>query len=547
MPLLPWIRLVEKNQWRSARIRLLVSLAFSAVVACPSAVVAQTPARAPDTESAVVAVETDDLVVDFGSTRGAIEGESVELWRPLHLRHPVTGKPLTDRFIIGKLRLTQVRPTLSLAATDGALTRPAQVGDIIVVPQSPAPQALPVLIPQDVPAQVPGTGTHDEDLALSAMFEGLRGADVVRRIRAYEGFVQANPRSRRAAFLLEEAGALRQLLTLSEQSQAAVVKRARVTAEASLFRKAVAHQPLRLALAVHGKVTGVILHARRADAATYLSLKMIRSGPSDVPDAEAEYWAATLPAEVVGKPGLQYFVEAVDPEGTVAIVGSAEIPEQVDIDEVDAHAPSKTLGQAAMWTDYASFNARKANDYIWQTEGYMGARFGDTGLRALRTGFGVYRGEGGSVKDLDTLNLPPTRVGLTYGYLETEIGFTKYVSIGIRGTVGLDNSGINGGGFVFLRIGSDLGTNIWFGAEGLGGIGVRGITQFEWNAFPKWPIVLRNEITDEPAGADIGVRAIAQVGYRVLPHLVLSARGSYQGRTIDHSGPGGGAAVAYAW
>lgn len=88
---------------------------------------------------------------------------------------------------------------------------------------------------------------------------------------------------------------------------------------------------------------------------------------------------------------------------------------------------------------------------------------------------------------------------------------------------------------------------MWFGAEGLGGIGVRGITQFEWNSFVRWPIVLRTEVTDEPSGGDVGVRAIVQVGYRVLPHLVVSVRGSYQGRTIDHSGPGGGAAVGYAW
>ena len=209
--------------------------------------------------------------------------------------------------------------------------------------------------------------------------------------------------------------------------------------------------------------------------------------------------------------------------------------------------PPKALGQAQIWTDYASFNAKAANGYIFQTEGFMGVRFGDVGIRAVRTGFGVYRGEGGTVYALDTLHQAPTSVGLTYGYLETELGMTRYVSLGLRGLVGLDNAGVSGGGLLFLRIGSDLGTNLWFGAEGLGGIGVRGITQFEWNSFVRWPIVLRTEVTDEPAGGDVGVRAIVQVGYRVLPHLVVSVRGSYQGRTIDHSGPGGGAAVGYAW
>jgi hypothetical protein len=63
------------------------------------------------------------------------------------------------------------------------------------------------------------------------------------------------------------------------------------------------------------------------------------------------------------------------------------------------------------------------------------------------------------------------------------------------------------------------------------------------------PIVLRSEVTNQPAGtgSDVGVRLIGQVGYRILPHLVLAGRVSYQGRTINHAGPGVGAAVGYAW
>jgi hypothetical protein len=40
---------------------------------------------------------------------------------------------------------------------------------------------------------------------------------------------------------------------------------------------------------------------------------------------------------------------------------------------------------------------------------------------------------------------------------------------------------------------------------------------------------------------------ISQVGYRLLPYLVVAGRFSYQGRTIDHAGPGGGASVGYTW
>jgi hypothetical protein len=100
-----------------------------------------------------------------------------------------------------------------------------------------------------------------------------------------------------------------------------------------------------------------------------------------------------------------------------------------------------------------------------------------------------------------------------------------------------------------MRIGSDMSTNLLLGGELLGGIGLRGIAEFDWNSFRNWPIVLRSEVTNQPAGfeGDVGVRLIAQLGYRVLPRLVVSGRASYQGRTIVHAGPGGGAAVGYAW
>jgi len=388
---------------------------------------------------------------------------------------------------------------------------------------------------------VSGPSVDPDAVELSVLFDSLRGTDPATRIDAYQRFVASHPNGRFAEVLREEALALRNRFPAraTRSETAAEPPKPTLTAAMQPIARVIAREPLRLAVIVRGDVSGVVLHIRNASSPTYLSQPMTRVGP--------EYWAATVAGENVQSPAFEYFVEAIGLQGTVAILGTAEDPRPADVEDVLPKPPPKVLGQAQIWTDYASFNAKAANDYIFQTEGLMGVRFGDVGIRAVRTGFGVYRGEGGTVYALDTLHQAPTSVGLTYGYLETELGMTKYVSLGLRGVVGLDNTGVNGGGFLFLRIGSDLGTNLWFGAEGLGGIGVRGVTQFEWNSFSRWPIVLRTEVTDEPAGDNVGVRASAQVGYRVLPHLVVSLRGSYQGRTIEHSGPGAGAAVGYAW
>jgi hypothetical protein len=148
--------------------------------------------------------------------------------------------------------------------------------------------------------------------------------------------------------------------------------------------------------------------------------------------------------------------------------------------------------------------------------------------------------------------------------VETEIGAHKLFSIIGRTVVGLDEDGVAGGGQILFRIGNDLQTNLILGGELLGGVGLRGITQLELNTFRRFPILLRIEVSNQPAGAtatrverekegvsmgggEVGGRGIAQVGWRILDPLVVSVRGSFQGRTINHAGPGFGAAVSYQW
>ena len=55
-------------------------------------------------------------------------------------------------------------------------------------------------------------------------------------------------------------------------------------------------------------------------------------------------------------------------------------------------------------------------------------------------------------------------------------------------------------------------------------------------------------VTDQPINSDeLAVRGVFQVGYRITDQLALAARLSYQGRTIDHAGLGGGLAATFDW
>jgi hypothetical protein len=233
----------------------------------------------------------------------------------------------------------------------------------------------------------------------------------------------------------------------------------------------------------------------------------------------------------------------------------------VNLPAPSAQAPYEAV--ASVWTDYADWNNLVGNDWVWQSEGYIGLRLRDVGMRAVNTGFGVYRGVGGSLEELDELGLEGTAVGLTYGYLEGEFGASHFVGLVGRAVIGLENAGVAGGGQFLVRLGNDRETNLLIGGEVLGSVGLRGITQLELMTFERVPILLRTEVTNQPAGSghyadgsdlsgateqgEVGVRAIAQVGYRFTPALTTALRVSYQGRNIRHAGPGLGGAVTYRW
>ncbi len=556
----------------------------------------------------VVALDNGDIVLDLSASRGASVGQVVQLWRPLRLRHPVTGKIVTDRFRIGSLRLTQVGENLSLATPTDALHRPAQPGDIVTFADNA--RALTASAPTPVQgAAEPAARTHAaaptasgptgsawvapapgqasgppapiasgsaqgactpaaedaEARELSAMFEALSGSDPVARIRAYESYVRAKPTSRYSRVLYEEAQALRRLVTRPQEAAPgqAPGDQSGMAARFTPFDDVLAGVPIDVGIELAGSITGSVLHIRSQGDKTYTSLPMNPAG--------AGYYRVRVPGELLRAPSAEYFIEATSPAGVaVPVAGDASAPKQAAIRDVpQPEPPPQRIYSASILTDYADYNRLRHNDWASQTEGWFGIRFRDVGMRAMRSGFGVYRGAGGSIQELDVEGKGPRAIGLTYGYLEAEVGVSDFVSFLGRGVVGLRDSGIAGGGQLLIRIGNDRKTNLVMGGEVLDGVGIRGITQLELLSLGRFPILLRTEVTNQPAGvtdlsprpadggqaagristanAEVGARAIVQVGYRIIPDLTIAVRGSYQGRTINHAGPGVGAGVTYEW
>jgi hypothetical protein len=521
----------------------------------------------------VVHLYGSDIVVDVTASEGAKVGGVLQLWRPLKLKHPVTGEEISDSFLIGQLRLTQVREALSFARPLGKLEREPEPGDIVVVrvASKPTPKAVPgAALPAQgalgAPAAAPSSppaaasvpplapaGGDPSSEEIARLLDAVKGKGVRARILAYEGYVREKPNGRHAAVLWEEAQKLRQLVTL--QAAAAGDGPKLLSFEAP--EEALAGASISLGVELD-QASGAVLHSRMPAEVSYTSTPMTAAG--------AGYFVATLPGTRMKSPALEYFIEAVQPNGqAIVVAGNAEAPLRLKVVAAPEPTPPPAHDSvASIATDYANWNLKKHNDYVLQTEGFVGMRFRDVGLRAARTGFGVYRGRGGSLEDLDERRLEGRDVGLTYGYLEGEAGITHFIGLIGRGVIGLQRTGVAGGVQFHVRLGNDLGTNLTLGGEVLGTIGLRGITQLELATFPRFPILLRTEVTNQPAGSigrgragggpgassargDIGARGIAQVGFRVLPTLAIAVRASYQGRTIHHAGPGVGGGVTYTW
>jgi hypothetical protein len=75
-----------------------------------------------------VRIEGDDVLLDVGAD--ALGGaRTLTVYRLVTVRHPLTRKPLEDRFAIGELEVVQARESLTLARARATPSHPFAVGD----------------------------------------------------------------------------------------------------------------------------------------------------------------------------------------------------------------------------------------------------------------------------------------------------------------------------------------------------------------------------------------------------------------------------------
>jgi hypothetical protein len=416
-------------------------------------------------------------------------------------------------------------------------------------PRPAPPKPTPPPAPVAPEAPIPEVDPHTRQVL--TLWTQTTGRPAAERIAAWEAFLVEHPDSPHRLLIEEDLTRLREFreklgayetkATATEPELDGVEHRAR--------ERATHHERVGLAFAVAipENVRAASLHYRKRGSETFRKTELVRDGD--------HYLRGDIPGDVVENPGFEYFVELATAGGVVgSAVGSVDRPVFVKVEaprtsEVFKETKARSrISMRATYLDYATFDPRDGDytDTFMLIEADFLYRL-HTWLYGVRVGFGSLYGKGGK-KDPDPFEGAP-QSGFNYGYWEMEVRGKNQLAFMARLVAGLGEDGMGFGVEGRARLGPELGTNLTFAASTLENIGFLSELHLQWAAFPRFPLGLAVALTNQPLGddGDLGVRFSADLGVRVSSWFQPTLRVSYQGRTVAHSGLGGGLGLVFDW
>lgn len=508
----------------------------------------------------VVKIDRREIYVNLGEGRGISDGATIRLKRPITLRHPVTRRPVTDWLPIGSGTVTDTGASLARVALDPGLLAEVKVGDVaeiyvVRVEAAPPPVAPPPVAPS--PPDRPMPELDGDTAQVLQVWRAVTGASIDARIAAWDGWLAAHASSRYAAQIRDDLDVLRRTQEAMRPEGKRVTQRP-LHVEHQAPRHATAGAPVDLAFVLlePSEVTAATLHARTVGQPTFRRVELTRE--------HGIYLRGALPADLTVAPGVEYFVEATRADGASSeAFGSALNPAVIAVappplvDRFTATKKRTRLSVIASYLDFATFDKRKADgmtvdrtDRFAQTEVDVLYRL-DGLLYGVRAGFGAYGGRGGFRNRTWTAADPAPVTGFQYGYAEAELRFPvpKGPPLGIAGRfyAGVGREGFLTGVAGRARLGDPDRTNLSVGLSTIENLGFYTDLRLETAPNPLFPIGISVGVTDQPGNGDLGVRLATEVGWRALPWVTPTVRLSWQGRSADHAGLGGGAGVVFDW
>ena len=564
-------------------------------------------------EPVVLQVEDGLAYIDLGAVDGVGEGTELELVREVVVRDPVSGATLRDKFTLGSLVVLKAGERVCQAEPAAALAGRVRAGDEIRLSsekrtfadpwaEQVAASKQPAIAAASAPAVVgPGadraaaTRAVEEATAARAVWTTTLGQPPATRAAAWRAFLAERPATPYAAAIRAEIASLErqaQALDAAEAAArtpapvidrrralgaalAALVGEARGPLWAAAPTRVAPGRPIAMAFAVRARVAGAPwLYVRPAGADAFQRLALIADGD--------DYLRATIPAELVRGPRVEWYVEIGEDQ---PVVGRREAPRAIAV-EADVAEPPPQPGrtQIALRLDYVDFDGgfEQGHDQYRQLEAEFAYRFLRP-VHTVRVGFGSLAGTGGPKDVIDADPMGTCRdeqgtnrcrsVDFTYVYTEFELRIRRVVAVMIRPQAGLlttnrpqtdamasdcrntgDPDRISDCEFFTgvglrgrLRLGDEQGTHLILGAAFTEKVGTMFEAAYNWAPRYEFPIHLAVQVTDLPVPEDLGVRLITEVGWREHAWVYPSLRLSYQARDIDHVGVSGGLGLNFDW
>jgi hypothetical protein len=504
------------------------------------------PAFADDeiAHGSVVRVEAKEIYVSLGAARGVSPGAALRIKRPINLKHPVTHAVVHDWLPVGSASITEAGGEMSRAVV-GDLVMDIKVGDIAEVlidrPDPPQPTEHVAAVPVD-PATAEVLGE----------FSAQSGQPLDVRIAGWERYLSSHPGSRFATGVRRELDELR---GLREQMQppsalegstriAVVAHDAPATARPS--------EPLQLSFVLDQpeRVASAYLHYRPIGAATYRAMLLRRE--------HEMYLRGVIPAEVMRAPGIEYFVEVSAPNGRTGIaLASPQAPIAVEVaappllDKFAAQPGRSSVRMMFDALDFRTFDSRTGDrtDHMERATVDFTYWLG-TVIQSVGVGAGVYAGTGGLRNAVWMPGMEAPESAFHFGYADIELGgHLEHTPASIGGQViaGVGRDGFGLGAEGRVRIGDRFGTNLAFVARSIDQVGW--LSEVRFGTRPTTPLGVGISVgaTDQPTEGDTALVLGTELELFAIRNVSITARGSWQGRSVAHAGLGGGGGVAFNW
>jgi hypothetical protein len=494
----------------------------------------------------VVKVEDKEIYVDLGNTRGVHDGAPLRIKRAVKLKHPITRAVVDDWIPIGSATVTEAAGSLSRAVVGELVDaiRPGDLAEVLLVghhdPERPAPP-LP-----NAPAADPDT------VEVLRVFAGQSGAPLDTRIASWERYLSTRPNTRFASAIRTDLDTLHKLRDEMQPPSSAETSEAVTTVEHHAPADAAPGGSISLVfvLAQPDRVASAYLHYRTAGDRTYRRLLLVRE--HDI------YLRGVVPPAVVRPPGVEYFVELTSPNGRSSVaLGSPSQPTIVDVapppltNQFEAATGRSSVRFDAEVLDFATLDKRAGNHADRMTVATLDFTYRMTGpVESLGVGYGIYDGYGGFANRTWSDADPLPESGFRFGYADIELGGDLekvHVSGGGQVIAGVGRDGFGMGVEGRIRIGHRDGTNLLFLGRTVDQVGYLSEVKLGIRPLRHAMFGVLVGATDQPGQGDVGVKLGTEVELLGIDHVSVLARGSWQGRSVDHGGLGGGAGIAIFW